>query len=297
MAGSYTLPRMAAELQLHALTTSGPRALAVEAGSGNVHDLLERFPGGVYSALRTFGHERFLWIEEHLARTERSMAGLGWPQKLDRTRLCTALDALVRAYPGSDSRVRFDVLREPFEIQGLRADMFVALSPFVAVPEKFLREGVTLDFAPHLQRRNPKIKTTDFVRERKPLPLGAQERYEHVLVDEEDRVLECSSANLAFFAGDELVTAGDGVLEGITLAVLLHLAPKLGFRVRRERVPVDEIARFDESFLSSSARGPVPVVRIGTQALGDGRVGSRVRRLVDAYYDCASREASRAVTA
>ena len=118
-----------------------------------------------------------------------------------------------------------------------------------------------------------------------------------MLVDEKERVLECSSANLAFFAGDELVTAGDGVLEGITLAVLLHLAPKLGFRVRRERVPVAEIARFDESFLSSSARGPVPVVRIGTQALGDGRVGPRVRRLVDAYYDCASREAQPAVTA
>lgn len=288
---------MAAELQLHALTESGPRALAVEAGSGNVHDLLERFPGGVYSALRTFGHDRFLWLEEHLARTERSMAGLGWPRKLDRTRLCAALDSLVRAYPGADSRVRFDVLREPFEVQGRRADMFIALSPFVPVPEKFLREGVTLDFAPHLHRRAPKIKTTDFVRERKPLPLGAQERYEHVLVDEEERVLECSSANLAFFAGDELVTAGDGVLEGITLAVLLHLAPKLGFRVRRARVAVAEIARFDESFLSSSARGPVPVVRIGPAVLGDGKVGPRVRRLVDAYYDCAAREAQRAVGA
>lgn len=285
---------MSAELQLIAVTARGPEALHVEAGGGTVHDLLERLPGGVYSALRTFGHERFLWLHEHLARTERSMAGLGWPGELDRARLCAALDQAVRAYPLADARVRFDVLREPHELQGVRADMFIALSPFVPVPEKFLREGVALDFAPHLQRSAPRIKTTDFVRQRKPLPLGVQERYEHVLVDEHDRVLECSSANLAFFAGDELVTAGDGVLEGITLAVLLHLAPSLGLRVRRERVPVAELARFDESFLSSSARGPVPVVRIGEQSIGAGRVGPRVKRLIAAYYECAEREARRA---
>jgi branched-subunit amino acid aminotransferase/4-amino-4-deoxychorismate lyase len=286
---------MATELQLYAVNAEGVHALAVEAGTGTVHDLLERMPGGVYSALRTFEHDRFLWLEEHLARTQRSMAGLGWQRALDERRLRSALDAVVRAYPLADSRVRFDVLREPHEVQGVRADLFIALSPFVAVPETYLREGVTLDFAPHLQRLQPLIKTTDFVRERKPLPLGAQGRYEHVMVDARDRVLECSSSNLAFFRGDELVTAGDGVLEGITLMVLLHIAPRLGFRLRRERLPLAELARVDECFLSSSARGVVPVVQVGEQRIADGRVGERVRRLTTAYYEFAARESRRAI--
>lgn len=286
---------MSSDLQLFAITHEGLRPLAVEAGTGTVHDLLERMPGGVYSALRTFGHERFLWLEEHLARTERSMAGLAWKKPLDRTRLCAGLDAAVRAYPLPDARVRFDVLPELHSVQGASADMFLALSPFVPVPEKFLREGVTLDFAPHLRRTQPLIKTTDFVRERKPLPLGAQGRYEHVMVDAEERVLECSSSNLAFFRGDELVTAGDGVLEGITLMVLLHLAPKLGLRVRRERLPLADLARVDECFLSSSARGVVPVVQVGEQRIGRGQPGERTRRLTAAYYEYAAREARRAV--
>ncbi|MFM7296500.1 MAG: aminotransferase class IV [Planctomycetota bacterium] len=286
---------MANDLQLFALAPDGLRPLAVEGGTGTVHDLLERMPGGVYSALRTFGHERFLWLEEHLARTERSMAGLQWGKPLDRARLCAGLDAAVRAYPLADARVRFDVLPVVHSVQGTSADMFLALSPYVPVPEKFLREGVTLDFAPHLRRAQPLIKTTDFVRERKPLPLGAQGLYEHVMVDGDERVLECSSSNLAFFRGDELVTAGDGVLEGITLMVLLHLAPQLGLRVRRERFPLAELASVDECFLSSSARGVVPVVQVGEQRIGSGLPGERTRRLTTAYYEYAEREARRAV--
>ncbi|MBM3987750.1 MAG: hypothetical protein FJ294_07315 [Planctomycetes bacterium] len=286
---------MSSDLQLFALAPDGLRPLAVETGTGTVHDLLERMPGGVYSALRTFGHERFLWLEEHLARTERSMAGLGWPKPLDRARLCAGLDAAVRAYPLADARVRFDVLPVVHSVQGTSADMFLALSPFVPVPEKLIREGVALDFAPHLRRAQPLIKTTDFVRERKPLPLGAQGCYEHALVDDGDRLLECSSSNLAFFCGDELLTAGDGVLEGITLMVLLHLASRLGLRIRRERLRRAELASVDECFLSSSARGVVPVVRVGEQRIGSGQPGERTQRLTAAYYEYAEREARRAV--
>ncbi|MCC7015465.1 MAG: aminotransferase class IV family protein [Planctomycetes bacterium] len=278
-------------MQLFAVPPSGPRALSTAVSGGTVHDLLERLPGGVYSALRTFRHECFLWLEEHLARTERSMRGLGWNKELDRERLLSALDATVRDYPLDDARVRFDVLEHEHELDGVRADLFIALSPFVAVPEAFLREGVALDFAPHLRRDSPRIKTTAFVLARKPFPIGSQQRYEHLLLDEQQRVLECSSSNVAFVRGSELITAGDGVLEGITLAVLLHLAPKLGLTVVHRRLPLAELETLDEAFLSSSARGPVPVVRIGERVIGTGRVGPRVRALTEAYYALAASDA------
>jgi len=278
-------------LQLYAVPPAGPRALSVPDGRTNLHDLLEDLPYGVYSAMRTFGHERFLWLERHLERTDKSMAGLGWPGRLDRERVRRALHETARAYPLADSRIRFDVLREPASLQGIEADLFVALMPYVPVPEEFLREGVRVELAPHLRRHEPRIKTTEFVRVRKPLPYGTRDAFEHLLLDEEQRILECSSANIAFVRGREIVTAGEGVLEGVTLGVVLHVAASRGMSVRHERLSLSEVAKVDEAFLSSSTRGLVPVVQVVDKVIGDGTVGATTRELTRLYYEYAEREA------
>jgi branched-subunit amino acid aminotransferase/4-amino-4-deoxychorismate lyase len=285
----------AGELQLFAITADGPRELAVRTSGGTVHDLLDELPLGVYSAMRTFGHNRFLWLDAHFERTERSMQALGWSTKLDRALVSRALHATTSAYKLPDARVRFDVLRESFTLGGATSNLFVALSPFVPVPEKFMREGVSIDLAQHLHRDQPKIKTTEFVRVRRPLPLGTQERYEHLLLDEQGRALECSSSNIVFVRGRELIAAGTGVLEGITLKVIQHLAPQLGLTLRDQRLTLGEIAHVDEALLSSSSRGIVPIINVADHSIRDGRVGPHTRELIDAYYAFAGREARPAI--
>jgi branched-subunit amino acid aminotransferase/4-amino-4-deoxychorismate lyase len=278
-------------LQLWALTPEGPRALPVAATTGTMHDAMDPLPDGVYSALRTFQRTRFLELEAHLERTQQSMDGLGWRKRLDRDALRRALHAIVTSYAHGDARIRFDVLPEPFELAGTRSDVFVGVSPHADVPRKCIEEGVRVDFAPHLSRSRPRIKTTAFVKQRRPLPIGTQERFDHLLVDEEGRILEFSSANVAFVRGDELITAGDGVLDGITLRILVRLAPSVGLRPRFERLHPRELASVDEAILSSSVRGPVPVVMVEDTTLGSGRPGPRTRALTEAYYRAAEAEA------
>ncbi len=286
---------MATGLQLFALTADGPRALKADSSGASVHDLLEELPDGVYSALRTFHHDRFLRLDAHCDRTDRSMAGLGWNRKLDRETLSSALDATVRAYPLPDARVRFDVLREPFELQGIRSDVFLALSPFVPVSAEFVRDGVGVDVARHLRRETPRIKTTGFVRARKPLPLGTQQQFESLLLDADDRILECTSANIGFVRDGAIVAADDGVLEGITSLILRGLAPQIGLAWEHERLPLRDLGRVQEAFLTSSSRGIVPVVRAAGVTIGDGRVGPRVRSLIEAYAAFAERAARPAI--
>lgn len=288
-------PNKSAGLELHALSATGVKTLAVEAAGGTVHDLLERLPVGVYSALRTFHHDRLLWLDKHLERTSRSMQQLGWKKSLDRDALRRALHVAVSTYPLADARVRFDVLQEPATIQGVTADMFIALSPFVPVPDEFMREGVRVELATHLRRASPRVKTTDFVRTRKPLPLATRENYEGVLLDDEQRVLEGSSSNIAFVRGDTLIAAGDGVLEGITLQVLRHIAPAVGLKWSDEPLPLARLATVQEAFLSSSSRGLVPIVQIADQNIGAGRPGPFTHALLAAYLAFAEREAQPAV--
>lgn len=289
------------QLQVFALAGGEPVELTRDDAShdskSTAHDLLERLPGGVYSALRTFHHNRFLWLDAHFDRTDRSMEALGWTARLDRPVLRAALHRVVSAYPLADSRVRFDVLRESLDFLGVRASVFIALSPYESVPADFLRDGVRVEVAEHLHRETPRIKTTDFVRRRKPLPLGTKERYEHVMLDERGRVLECSSSNIAFARGGEIVSAGDGVLEGITALVVRHVASSLEIPWRDERVPLAELGAVDEAFLTSSSRGIVPIVQVADTRIGDGRVGPLTSRITKAYYEFAEREAKPAVGA
>lgn len=277
--------------RLFAVVDGAPREVRVDPAATTIHAAMLALPDGVYSALRTFRGTRFLDLEAHLDRTQRSMDALGWRKALDRRALREALHAIVSAHSG-DSRVRFDVLPKAHEVDGVLSDVFVGVAPHAEIAEELLRDGVRVDYAPHLTRPRPTIKTTAFVKERGPLPIGTRERFDHLLVDAEGRLLEFSSANVAFVRGDELVTAGDGVLEGITIRAVLRTLPALGMRARFARLHRDELATVDEMLLTSSIRGPVPVVRVEDVVIGTGRVGPKARAIVAAHRELAERESA-----
>jgi len=293
----------AALVQLFAVEPAGPKPLPVPAGAATFHDVLDGLPLGVYSALRTFHHERFLWLDAHLDRTDRSMELLGWSFRLDRPALRRALHAAAAAYPLADSRVRFDVLAEPANRPsrpGVRrldtaSRVVIILSPYKPVPEAFLRQGVRVEVARELHRDQPLIKTADFVVRRRPYPLERQDAYEHLLIDAQGGILECSSANFHAVRDGALWTASGGALEGITEKVLLRVASDLGVPVRRERVLLSDVGKLDEAFLTSSTRGLVPIVDVAGSRIGSGAPGLLWKKLADAYGRFAEREARPAV--
>jgi hypothetical protein len=216
LANLAAMPTSAEATQLFAVTERGAQAVESRASGPTVHDVLDELPIGVYSALRTFRHDRFLWLDAHFDRTERSMRALGWTAELDRQRLRRAMHETVSAYP-TPTRACASTSCASRSRSAARPRTCSSRSrPTSPCRREVPGRGVSIDLAPHLHRKTPKVKTTDFVRERRPFPLGTQERYEHLQLDDQGRALECSSSNIAFIRGNELVSAGSGVLEGIT---------------------------------------------------------------------------------
>jgi branched-subunit amino acid aminotransferase/4-amino-4-deoxychorismate lyase len=286
-------PAALATVQLFAVVGAEAKPLPVPAGAATFHDLLDDVELGVYSALRTFHHDRFLWLDAHFDRTDRSMELIGWDFRLDRPSLRRALDQVVTACPLADCRVRFDVLAKPAARIGVASRVVIALSPFHPVPERYLREGVRVEIARELSRAQPLVKKADFVLRRRPYPLERPEAYEHLLVDAEGAILECSSSNFHGVRGGELWTAAGGALEGITQKILLRVGGELGVRVRREHVRVADVGRLDEAFLTSSTRGLVPIVDVAGTRIGGGAPGPITAKLSRAYDELAEREAAR----
>jgi branched-chain amino acid aminotransferase len=152
--------------QLYAIEDAGPRALAVPDDATQLIDLYRGLPLGVYDALRTFEHNKFLYLNRHLARTERSMALLGWTYRLDRARLLRALHGVVTAAPWPEMRVRFDVLAGPAEARGATGRELIALQPFTPPPAELYETGVAVALARGLAREQPLAKTADFAARR-----------------------------------------------------------------------------------------------------------------------------------
>ena len=273
------------DLQLFAVTATGPRPLPWPPGATSIHDAFDVLDLGVYSALRTFAHNKFLHLDYHLDRTEQSMRLLGWDYILDRMALCRALHQVCAAYPLPDARVRFDVLAAPATPLGSDSRLLIALTPFTPVPAACYEEGVRVQLAPRLKRETPLVKAAGFVLARRPYPLGHPEAYEHLLVNEAAEILEGSSSNFYAVRDGMVYTAGAGVLEGITRRILLALVPALHLPLSLMPIHIDDIARLDEAFITSSSRGVVPVVAIDGLPVGAGRPGPLTQRLWTAYQE------------
>lgn len=270
------------DVNLYAVTSSGAKELALSTKPASLYDLPETLTLGVYTALRTFDHYKFLQLSDHLRRLEQSMALLAWRYELDEAAIRRALHQVCVAYDHPDARVRIDVLAQAATPLGVDSRVLLTLAPFVPQPATVYEEGVRVALAPHLQRREPRAKTADFVLARREYPLNMTDTYEVLLLDEEERLLEGSTSNFYAVRDGRIITAGDGVLEGITRKAVLQLVAAEGLALQLEPVPLAEAATLDEAFLSSSSRGLIPVREIDGKALAQSP-GPVTRGLMASY--------------
>ncbi len=279
------------------------RRIALDSEPDSAHALYAQLPAGVYTAMRSYDRERFLALDPHFERTERSMELSGWENwrvHFRRDDIRRAIQATIADYP-TEAFVRLDVFPPDKPLRATALDgtplvvhCVLSLSPWTAPPEAFVREGVRVEFVESLHRQTPLIKSADFALARHPYPLNTQDAYEHLMLGDGGKILEGTSSNFFAFFGEELRTTTEGVLAGITQRLVCELAVGLGFRVRDEAIGRDEIERADEAFLTSSTRGVLPVVAVGGARIGTGVPGERTLALREALMRAVVARAQRA---
>ena len=268
--------------QLFAVTPGGLQVLPVPPSATTFEELYPGLHLGVYSALRTFEHNRFLDLDAHLARTYQSMRLLGWDYPFDEAAFRQGLHDACTHFPYPEARVRFDVLAAAAAPLGTDSRVLIALQPLSPPTPEMYANGIKLGFAPTLHREDPLIKRADFPLKRRSHPIGGA-MYEHLLTDEAGHILEGTSSNFYAVKGGVFYTAGEGVLEGITRKIILSLLPGLGIPCRLEAVRVDEVGELDEAGISSASRALLPVAQIGEQVIGTGKPGPICQRILAAY--------------
>lgn len=258
------------------LTSHG--LVAVDIAGQTLDEVSRQLPDGAYTTLRTFDKNCFLRLDAHLDRLEDSARVLGNPLELDRDQLRQALAEVLARTNFPDSRLRVTL---PLNVQD-SPDAYITIERFKGI-DPALHEAGVRTITMLIARATPRAKATGFIEPSRTLKAGlSRDTYEILMVTGDGRILEGFTSNFFVFVDGWLVTAEEGVLEGITRSVVLELAEEL-FPVERRAPRLAEIPQFDEAFITSSSRGVLPVVVINEQVIGDGKPGPLTEGLRQHY--------------
>jgi len=281
----HLIPYRIRMLQLFAVTDTQAVALMIPAAAKSFEDLFKDLKPGVYTAMRTFEGHKFLALDQHLQRTEDSIASLGWEYEFDQTRIRRALDQICRQGGIGDKRIRIDVLAAPATAYASSRRELIACMPFTPPDEVLYRQGAHTVTCADIERLDPKVKSAEFSRRRQAYISTDAAIHEQLLVDGKGRILEGFSSNFYAVKQGCLYTAAAGVLAGTVRTIVLQLAARAAVPVVHEAVALSALGDFQEAAISSSSRGLMPVVRIDNRVIGTGRPGPVINALMQHYRD------------
>lgn len=246
---------------------------------------------GVFDYLRTYGGRPF-HLEAHLARLAHSAQLLELELPLSLAAIGDIiLEALARSEPG-DHGVRV-VVTGGDSSDGLLpsgpARLLVLVTPPPRPPAEWFAHGVKV--ATHrAERYLPEAKTINYIPAilalRRARATGA---VDSLYIDRAGLALEGTTTNLFAFFGDTLVTPARSILPGVTRQATLELA-KGRYAVEQRDLPLAELLRAEEVFITSSTKQVCPVRQIDDHIIGDP--GPRTRSLM-AAFEALTAEAAR----
>jgi D-alanine transaminase len=256
-----------------------PRYLAMV----HVEDRGYQFADGVYEVCEVRGG---LIIDErrHTERLTRSLDELRIPMPMSIRALGIVLRETIRRNRVGNGIVYLQVTRgvarrdHGFPPPGTAPGMVVmARNLDSAGNERTAAEGIAVVTMPDTRWARVDIKSTSLLpnvlAKQTAREQGAKEAW---LVDRDGFVTEGASSNAWIATNDgQVVTrpAANGILRGITRAVLIEALERQGLAFEERAFTVEEAYAAREAFITGASQIVMPVVRIDGRPIGNGRPG------------------------
>jgi len=243
-------------------------------------------PQGGYTTLRTYGKGNTLHLIDHFARLEETARLSGVTIHLDWDRVRSGMRQALAAFPAPEARLRLTVdhTKEP-------GRLYISIEPLTIPSAEAYARGVAVT-TQSLMRQSPKAKLTGFIsRANEVRRQFASDNIEEILmVAPDNRILEGLTSNFFAYYQDEIWTAKEGVLSGITRSMILEECQNEKLRIRLTGFPLGEIPALSEAFITSTSRAVLPVTTINNFRIGAGLPGPVTLRLLECYQKRVSLE-------
>jgi D-alanine transaminase len=164
--------------------------------------------------------------------------------------------------------------------------------PFQRPSEKRWNEGFGALRVPDRRWARADLKTVQLLPNVMAQQAAAEAGAADALLVRDGLALEGGQTNLFAVIDGTLAThpASNQILHGITRGAVLEVARAEGLPVAERAIPVEELPRASELFMTGTTAEVRPIVRLDGAPVGDGRVGPVVRRLAEGFRAKVARE-------
>ncbi|PKO18419.1 MAG: hypothetical protein CVU39_02990 [Chloroflexi bacterium HGW-Chloroflexi-10] len=240
----------------------------------NIDDLVISLSSGVYTTIRIYKQSKVLYFQAHLGRLKDSLALSGISIGYGLNDIRKPIRDIVTKFCEQDLRIRIHI---PLEYPDVCYLIQEFLSPY---PESIYATGVKVK-TNQLSRENPKAKLTEFIsasiKEKECMKrLGLEES---LIIGPNQEILEGLTSNFFGIKGDDVYTAMEMVLDGITRSIVLRIIQESGFHTVLKPVNFNDINFLDECFITSTSRGVLPVIQIDDIHIGNGLPGKKTMQI------------------
>jgi branched-chain amino acid aminotransferase len=229
---------------------------------------------GVFTTLRIAEGVPFAW-ERHWARMSRDARLLNVPMPPDVDAIERDLLRLIDANGKEDCTLRLVVVRNG---GGMWEDAVSKQTPIdviaLTADSKKWGDSVQLGIQPSARFAGNEFAGAKILSWGQNLTWAeraVQQGFDEVvLLNQHERVAECTSANIFAVFGKDVLTPplADGCLPGITREVLLEAVKADGIHVSEGPLTVDDLHRAQAVFITSTTRDLLPVRKIAGRDVG-----------------------------
>jgi branched-chain amino acid aminotransferase len=246
------------------------------------HGLL--YGDGVFEGIRSYDGLIFR-LKQHIDRLFKSAYAIELKIPMTKNELIKAIIMTLKANKLRDAYIRLAITRGVGDL-GLDPrkckdpTIFIITDKIALYPREHYQKGleiVTANTRRNLpQALNPQIKSMNYLNnilaKIEAIKYGVEEA---IMLTYNDYVAECTGDNIFVVKNGELLTppVDIGALEGITRDAVVGLAEKLDIPFYEKLLRIDDLYGGSEVFLTGTAAEIVPVVKIDSRKIGDGKPG------------------------
>lgn len=258
------------------------------------HGLL--YGDGVFEGMRIYGGKVFR-LEEHLVRLLKSAKAILLELPMSLEEIADAVNATVRLNNLEDGYVRLVVTRGAGTLgidpnRTSDPQVIIITDHITLYPSEFYENGLEIVTASTIRNHpaalSPRVKSLNYLNNIMAKLEGLQAGcVEALMLNHKGEVAECTGDNIFIVRGGDLATppVDAGILEGITRNVVIDLASQAGVTVDESALTRHDVYLADECFLTGSAAEVIPVVKVDSRQIGDGKPGPVTRDLTRRFRE------------
>jgi branched-chain amino acid aminotransferase len=260
----------------------------------SVYDHGFLYGDGVFEGMRSYGGKVFR-LEAHLERLWASAKAIWLSIPMSPADMAKAVNETLATNGIKDGYIRLVVTRGAGAL-GLDPNkcsdpQIVIIADHIQLyPKEMYENGLEIITAStirnHSAALSPRIKSLNYLNNIMAKIEGLQAGcVEALMLNAKGEVAECTGDNIFIVRKGVLMTPpiDAGILEGITRDAVIELAEQMKIPVQQVPFVRHDIFIADECFLTGSAAEVIPVVKLDSRVIGDGKPGPLTKKLIEGF--------------